>query len=124
MADWLYWIALKDLKGVGDVLFGNLIEKFDSPKRVFDASELAIIKTAGINRTTAKMIKSYNGFNKIEENIKKLKKYRFKIVTIKDEEYPENLKTIYCPPPFIYVSGEIKNEDKLALAIIGSRDCD
>lgn len=124
MDDWLYWIALKDVKGVGDVLIGNLIEKFGSPKRVFDASESAIIKTQGLNRTTARMIKSYTGFKKIEGNIKRLKKCRFKIITIKDDEYPVNLRNIYLPPPFIYVSGEIKNEDRLALAIVGSRDCD
>lgn len=42
-------------------------------------------------------------------------------ITIKDAEYPEILKTIHSPPKAIYINGSFKEEDKNAVAIVGSR---
>jgi len=50
-----------------------------------------------------------------------IKKENVKVITIKDEEYPANLKEIYSPPAALYVKGELKKEDKLSIAIVGSR---
>ncbi len=38
-----------------------------------------------------------------------------------DALYPKRLKEIYDPPPLLYVRGELKEEDNLALSIVGSR---
>jgi DNA processing protein len=38
-----------------------------------------------------------------------------------DDEYPVPLKTIPAPPPFLLVRSEVRKEDALALAIVGSR---
>jgi len=43
------------------------------------------------------------------------------ILTIKDKNYPELLKKIYDPPSKLYVSGELKKEEKYPLAIVGTR---
>jgi len=50
-----------------------------------------------------------------------IKKENVKIITIKDAEYPVNLKEIHDPPAALYVKGELKKEDKLSIAIVGSR---
>jgi DNA processing protein len=38
-----------------------------------------------------------------------------------DAEYPAPLKAVPVPPPFLLVRGELRGEDALALAIVGSR---
>ena len=38
-----------------------------------------------------------------------------------DDEYPAPLRTIPDPPPFLLARGEVRAEDALALAIVGSR---
>ncbi|MHB8183902.1 MAG: DNA-processing protein DprA, partial [Candidatus Desulforudaceae bacterium] len=38
-----------------------------------------------------------------------------------DEEYPEALRHIFNPPAVLYYLGEVKPEDELALALVGSR---
>ena len=43
------------------------------------------------------------------------------IVTSSDERYPKILKTIYDPPPVLYVKGELPPEEALTLAVVGSR---
>lgn len=42
-------------------------------------------------------------------------------ITIKDENYPELLKKIYDPPQKLYVSGELKKEEKHPIAVVGTR---
>lgn len=48
-------------------------------------------------------------------------KNKFKVLTYKDKDYPINLKYIFDPPQTLYVSGNIVQEDNLAIAIVGSR---
>lgn len=38
-----------------------------------------------------------------------------------DEEYPASLRAVPAPPPFLLARGELRKEDALALAIVGSR---
>jgi len=42
-------------------------------------------------------------------------------ITIKDKDYPELLKKIYDPPQKLYISGELKKQEKYPLAIVGTR---
>lgn len=44
-----------------------------------------------------------------------------RLILERDEDYPRLLKTIFNPPPFLLLRGEIREEDALALAIVGSR---
>ncbi len=44
-----------------------------------------------------------------------------KKITIEDKDYPATLKEIHNPPKQLYIKGEIKNQDKVAIAIVGTR---
>jgi DNA processing protein len=44
-----------------------------------------------------------------------------KTISLEEQVYPYNLKQIYDPPKVLYVNGEIREEDKLAIAIVGTR---
>jgi len=44
-----------------------------------------------------------------------------KKILITDKEYPSHLKEIHNPPKQLYIKGEIKNQDKVAIAIVGTR---
>jgi DNA processing protein len=57
----------------------------------------------------------------MDNELKLIKKENVKVITIKDADYPVNLKEIHDPPAVLYVKGELKKEDKLSVAIVGSR---
>jgi DNA processing protein len=38
-----------------------------------------------------------------------------------DETYPSRLKNIYDPPPVLYMRGQLRKEDEVAVSIVGSR---
>ncbi|MBU4285126.1 DNA-processing protein DprA [Patescibacteria group bacterium] len=44
-----------------------------------------------------------------------------KKITIENKEYPAVLKEIHNPPKELYIKGEIINQDKVAVAIVGTR---
>jgi len=43
------------------------------------------------------------------------------ILTTKDKNYPELLKKIYDPPNKLYISGELRKEEKYPIAVVGTR---
>jgi DNA processing protein len=44
-----------------------------------------------------------------------------RLITILDEDYPENLKLIFNRPPFIWVRGQLESRSLRAIAVVGTR---
>lgn len=44
------------------------------------------------------------------------------LTSVADAHYPRNLRAVYDRPPFLFVRGTLTDRDRLALAIVGSRD--
>lgn len=44
-----------------------------------------------------------------------------KLVTVLDEDYPLNLHQIFNRPPFLWVRGTVRPEDRKAIAVVGTR---
>jgi DNA processing protein len=57
----------------------------------------------------------------VEKELHLLREIGGRVITLKDEEYPKRLRDIYDPPALLYVRGELKKEDELAVSIVGSR---
>jgi len=45
-----------------------------------------------------------------------------KLVTILDSGYPSNLRAIYNLPPWLFVKGELLDQDEKAVAVVGTRN--
>ncbi len=50
-----------------------------------------------------------------------LDRLRARLVTIRDDEYPSNLRHIHDPPPVLFVRGSFQQCDERAVAIVGTR---
>jgi len=44
------------------------------------------------------------------------------LVTVLDDDYPSNLRTIFNLPPFLFYQGDLQPDDTLAVAVIGTRN--
>lgn len=53
--------------------------------------------------------------------IGKLDRVGARLVTIRDDEYPANLRQIYDPPPVLFVRGSLQPCDERAIAVVGTR---
>jgi DNA processing protein len=114
-------IVLNMVEDIGSIRTQALLKHFGSLDKVFkaDADEISKVKEIGpiIGARVPQAIKDID----LKKELDLIKKHNVKVITFLDKDYPENLKNIYDPPVVLYVKGEILPEDKLAIAIVGSR---
>lgn len=76
-------------------------------------------------KTIRPKIKEKMVSNRNEDYIERLfwniDKYNIEVITILDENYPNQLKNIYDDPKVLYTRGDLIEDDKFSIAIVGSR---
>ncbi|MCM8797411.1 MAG: DNA-processing protein DprA [Candidatus Omnitrophica bacterium] len=113
-------VSLNMVGGIGSVRLKRLLEFFGKPEAILDASPEKLMAVSGIGEETAYKIHSFQK-NALEREFILAKRDNLKILTQEDRGYPESLKNIYDPPIVLYIKGELKEEDKYSLAIVGCR---
>lgn len=119
--DPLPWIALSSVRGVGNVLFKRLMAAFPGPEAVFGASEDELCRVDGARPPSVRAILDFDGWEAARRELDAALGSGAEIVTMGDDAYPPHLREIHDPPPVLYVKGSLIPEDKVALAIVGSR---
>ena len=119
--DLFHWLALSLTPGVGSVLFKRLLERFETPEAVFRASAADLLSVEGVGERIVGEIQRGSFEKKVERELSLLQRVGGTIVTLDDEVYPSRLKNIYDPPPVLYMRGQLRKEDELAVSIVGSR---
>jgi DNA processing protein len=114
------WLALKQVRGIGNVLYRRIIEHFGSPESAFAAKKQALMKISGISEPLAEAIKRHKITDSVEKEIVQTYENGFHIITCNDPEYPQLLIQIPDPPPYLYAYGKIV-PDSANIAIVGSR---
>lgn len=115
------WLALSFVPNVGPIRFISLVKHFGSPEAVLSASEKELADFPDVGPTIASNIKKKADGKLAEKQLELMEKNQVQLLTFKDETYPENLKSIYDPPPFLFIKGETGEQDKNAIAIVGCR---
>jgi DNA processing protein len=116
-----YWVALSLVPGVGSVLFKRLLDQFKTPGAVFKAALRDLLGVEGVGKRVAEEIQKGPPEKRTEQELRLVKEAGGTLLTLADEHYPLRLREIYDPPPLLYLRGELREEDNLALSIVGSR---
>jgi len=113
------WLALALVPGVGTVRFIRLLARFGTPARVLRApvGDLADV----VGDKLAERIKQHGAAADIELQESRMAELGARLVTMDDPEYPAQLAEIYDPPLLLYARGTLCDEDKHAVAIVGTR---
>ena len=114
-------IVLNMVDGIGSVRTQVLLKHFGSLENIFKADEAQFKKVEEISPLITSKISQAIKEISLKKELDLIKKHGVKVVTFLDKDYPENLKNIYDPPVVLYIKGKILPEDKLAVAIVGSR---
>ncbi|MBD3309001.1 DNA-protecting protein DprA [candidate division KSB3 bacterium] len=115
------WIALNMVPGVGAVNFRKLLNALGSPEHVFSASISTLMRIPGIHEKTARKIKQFGFPDHVARELEAIKTHQVTIITLEDPEYPEQLKTIFDPPPLLYVKGHPLRRHEPMIAVVGCR---
>ncbi len=119
--DLKYWIALSSIPAIGTNRIKKLLSVFETPENIFKADARELNKIEGIGKSNAEQISVFTDFDKISKTLDNLNKTGVKLVKFGDKDYPELLKQIHDAPVILYIKGNIEEEDKYSLAIVGSR---
>lgn len=114
-------LALNALSSIGPANFHHLLNRFGSAADALAASAAALEETPGIGPKAAAQIVACDGARTAARERAIAEKEGVAIVTLLDDGYPNNLKMAHTPPPALYIAGEIRREDALAIAVIGTR---
>ncbi len=110
------FVGLNMIKGIPPLKLNLLLKKIKDP---FSASYASLSKI--IEPQVVEIICEERKKIDPKREIQLAKEKGIRIITIKDDEYPENLKTISDPPIVLYIKGKIILQDRLSIAIVGSR---
>ncbi len=115
-------LRLSAIPGVGANRLRALVTHFGSPTAALGASPRELVRAEGIDKKLASAIAHFiGGEDFAEEQLSLLNKVNGRIVTLWNDEYPEYLRKIYDPPPFLFLLGSLERSDKYAVAVVGTR---
>ncbi len=117
--DILIW--LNSINGVGNKTIDILINHVGNIKDIWNLSNNEIYSIKGINKKVKNSIIKSKTEKYICNLMNKIIKLDIKVLTIIDKEYPSRLKNIFNSPKVLYIKGDLKEQDKLCIAIVGSR---
>jgi len=99
----------------------NLLARFGTPERVFDAAERELVGVKGVDEELAAAVRSYKRSEETERRIAAARERGVSTICYTDERFPGNLKQLAHMPPVLFVRGEIRPEDATAAAVVGTR---
>ena len=114
-------LQLLSVPGIGPVRVRALVGHFRSTAAVLAAPIHALCQVEGIERTLAENIRQSGHAAPAQQQIELAIRHQCRLLTFWDEEFPDILKKIYDPPALLFVKGELRAEDELAIAIVGTR---
>jgi DNA processing protein len=117
------WLRLRAIDGVGDLMEVRLVRAWHSPDAVLRASRDELIQR-GCSSQLADAIRrgpDRSACQSIERELKAIEREGIEVRSLLDSAYPVRLKMIADPPPLLYITGTLIEQDELAIAIVGAR---
>ncbi len=118
-ADAAYWMAFRDVNGIGPVRFERLLATFGSMRAAWEASPAELSKA--LDRRSLEHLVTHRGAVDPEAEYATIRGEGISVVTLLHECYPDLLREISAPPPVIFARGDLTLNDRRAVAIVGTR---
>ena len=118
MSDLENWIRLAKLETPKRTV--ALIEHFGSPSAVLEARPKDLMAVEGTSQRLADKLRDAAS-QPVDKEIEALEKTDARVITYRDPDYPSNLRQIYDPPLVLFVKGTLREEDRFAVGVVGTR---
>lgn len=116
-----YWIALTLIPSLSPRKFHILLENFSGPQQIWEAPLSRLKEIPGFAES-AETFCAHREKVRLEQELERITRLDLRVVTLADPQYPESLRAIPEAPPVLYQQGEYRERDKLAIAIVGTRE--
>ena len=117
------WLRLRAIDGVGDLTALQLVRHWHSPDAVLQASRDDLIQHGCSPQLADAIRRGPDGpaCRSIERELTAIEREHIDVLSLFDPAYPLRLKMIADPPPLLYITGTLTEQDELAVAIVGAR---
>jgi len=115
-----FWVAFNRIATIGRARYERLERAFGSLAEAWRATPAAL-RAAGIDDRSVRAIAAARPGLSPEREMAALDRLGVAALTWHDDRYPALLNESFDKPPVLYVRGTIKEEDNLAVAIVGTR---
>lgn len=116
-----YWLS--NIEGIGAAAIRKLLSCADSAEELYFLSEKQLALMPGVGKAEQKKILASKESWELEEQWEKFLQTGISFVSQEMENFPERLRYIDNPPYSIYFKGELPDEQKMSVAIVGARRC-
>lgn len=106
---------------IGGITFRKLLSVYGSPEAAFKAPLGGLKSISGVSESKARNIKNFSDWKGVDSQIEMLSRSGARPVTLDSPDYPVMLGQIEDAPPLLFVKGTIRDEDRFAIAVVGSR---
>jgi DNA processing protein len=117
----LPWLVLKSVPGIGNLIYKRLIDRFQSPHRVFDATDEELLTVNGMTGKLISALRRHQEMDSIRHELDSASEKGFAIIPLTDPDFPPLLLQIPDPPPYLYAFGNLRSI-KNPIALVGSRN--
>lgn len=115
-----YWVALNLVLSENLRAAKKIADRFPCIREAFEASGQDLV-ALGIEEDKARAISSLEILDQARQEIERLKRKGYIILTLEDEAYPDYLREIFDPPFVLYCAGKVETLKRPAVSIVGSR---
>ena len=121
MSDARYWIWLATLPGLTDRQRWRLLEKWQTPRAVYDRSVEEIAAAASLRPSQRNKLKK-TPLSAAEGILARCREQHIFVLPFDDPCYPRRLADIFAPPLVLYGLGQRRQlDDEAAVAVVGTR---
>ena len=120
VTDLRYWVGFNIVQGIGPAKTRALLDHFGDLEAAWHAGADAL-RAAGLDRRALANLLETRRTLDLEAEMTRLERAGLRLITWESPDYPPLLAEIPDPPPLLYVKGELRPEDRWALAVVGTR---
>lgn len=117
----LDYLQVVSTTGVGPQVLKNLLEHFHSATEVLAASPRELSEVDGVGVMLARRLRSNEFRDLALQIVETCQAQQIQILFPADDAFPRLLTEIPDPPSVLYLRGELRATDALAIAIVGTR---
>lgn len=120
MSDLKYWLGFNLVKGIGPAKLQALLDYFGALGRAWHATELQLEKLGFDKRAIRNLLVARRDLD-LDWCLAQTEKAGVMLLTWASPEYPAYLREVPNAPPLLYVHGALTGQDRLAVAVVGTR---
>jgi DNA processing protein len=116
-----FWLGFNLIYGIGPIRLKGLLDHFGDIESAWYATPEEL-SAAGIGPKTLKKFLEKRDLIDLDLEVARLRGTGFHLTTWDDDDYPVRLREIPAPPPLLYIWGDIQQNDRWAVAMVGTRN--